>query len=229
MKRVLFLLTFIFMGIGMATAQTATITGKVYSEADGEPVFGASVFVVGTSVGAGTDMEGNFTIENVPATATTLRVSYVGMTTQEVQIVRGKPMRVILVEDGVTLDDVVVVAYGSAKREAVTGSVTSVKGETLASAPVTSVDKALSGKLAGVQVTASSGQPGAASQIRIRGNSSINASNAPLWVVDGIPVVSGGTGEMTNTSNGIATINPNDIESITVLKDAAAQCDDVPV
>ena len=204
-------MTFIFMGIGMAAAQTATITGKVYSEADGEPVFGASVFVVGTSVGAGTDMDGNFTIENVPATATTLRVSYVGMTTQEVKILRDKPMKIVLVEDGVTLDDVVVIAYGTAKKSAFSGSATVVKSEDLAKAQVTNPVSALSGKMAGVQLFSASGQPGSSPTVRIRGISSINAGNDPLIILDGTPY----DGSLNN-------INTQDIESMTVLKDAAA-------
>ncbi len=211
MKRVLFLLTFICMGIGMATAQTTTITGKVYSEADGEPVFGASVFVVGTTVGAGTDMEGGFTIENVPATATTLRVSYVGMTTQEVKITRGKPMKIILVEDGVTLDDVVVVAYGTAKKSAFTGSASVVKAENIEKRQVSNVTNALSGAIAGVQVTSSNGQPGVSATVRVRGVGSLNAGNDPLYVVDGMPF-----------DGDISSINPADIENMSVLKDAAA-------
>ena len=204
-------MTFIFMGIGMAAAQTATITGKVYSEADGEPVFGASVFVVGTSVGAGTDMDGNFTIENVPATATTLRVSYVGMTTQEVKILRDKPMRIVLVEDGLALDEVMVIAYGTAKKSAFSGSATVVKSEDLAKAQVTNPVSALSGKMAGVQLFSASGQPGSSPTIRIRGISSINAGNDPLIILDGTPY----DGSLNN-------INTQDIESMTVLKDAAA-------
>ena len=204
-------MTFICMGIGMATAQTATITGKVYSEADGEPVFGASVFVVGTSVGAGTDMEGNFTIENVPATATTLRVSYVGMTTQEVKILRDKPMKVVLVEDGLALDEVMVVAYGTAKKSAFTGSATVVKSEDIAKAQVTNPVAALSGKMAGVQLHTASGQPGTSPTILIRGISSINAGNDALIIVDGAPY----DGSLNN-------ISTQDIESITVLKDAAS-------
>ncbi len=211
MKRVLFLLTFICMGIGMATAQTTTVTGKVYSEADGEPVFGASVFVVGTTVGAGTDMEGGFTIENVPATATTLRVSYVGMTTQEVKITRGKPMKIILVEDGVTLDDVVVVAYGTAKKSAFTGSASVVKAENIEKRQVSNVTNALSGAIAGVQVTSANGQPGVSATVRVRGVGSLNAGNDPLYVVDGMPF-----------DGDISSINPADIENMSVLKDAAA-------
>ena len=204
-------MTFICMGIGMATAQTSTITGKVYSEGDGEPVFGASVFVVGTTVGASTDMDGNFTIENVPSTATTIRVSYVGMTTQEVQIVRGKPMKISLVEDGVTLDDVVVVAYGTAKKSAFTGSASVVKAENIEKRQVSNVTNALSGAIAGVQITSANGQPGVSATVRVRGVGSLNAGNDPLYVVDGMPF-----------DGDISSINPADIESMSVLKDAAA-------
>ena len=199
------------MGIGMATAQTATITGKVYSEADGEPVFGASVFVIGTTVGASTDIDGNFTIENVPATATTLRVSYVGMTTQEVHILRDKPMKVMLVEDGVSLDEVMVVAYGTAKKSAFTGSATVVKSEEIGKVQVTNPVAALSGKMAGVQLHAASGQPGSSPSIRIRGISSINAGNDPLIILDGAPY-----------DGSLNDISTQDIESMTVLKDAAS-------
>ena len=204
-------MTFICMGIGMAAAQTSTIKGRVYSEADGEPVFGASVFVVGTTVGAATDMDGNFTIENVPATATTVRVSYVGMTTQEVKILRDKPMRIGLVEDGVSLDEVMVVAYGTAKKSAFTGSAKVVDSEVLENTQVTSVTNALAGKVAGVQLTSSNGAPGSQASITIRGISSINAGNSPLIIVDGAPY----SGDLNN-------INTQDVESMTVLKDAAS-------
>ena len=205
----------------LASAQSLTVTGTVFDADSGDPIPFASIRVNGTMTGAAAGADGAYSI-TVPSGNSVLIFSFVGYKTTEIAVDGRAVIDCELSPDATALDDVVVVAYGSAKREAVTGSVTSVKGESIASSPVTSVDKALSGKLAGVQITAQSGQPGAASQIRIRGNSSINASNAPLWVVDGIPVISGGTSEMTNTSNGIATINPNDIESITVLKDAAA-------
>ena len=204
-KHLLLLMTLLFASIGLAPAQTITVTGTVVAEKDGQPIAGAYVLVNGTTLGTMTNELGEFGIRQVPEDAKEIIVTFLGMTTASAPV-QAEPVKVVMKEDMNYLDDVVVVAYGSAKREAVTGSVTSVKGETLASAPVTSVDKALSGKLAGVQVTAVSGQPGAQSQIRIRGNSSINASNAPLWVVDGIPVIIDGTGEMTNISSGIATL-----------------------
>ncbi len=212
MKRVLFLLTFICLGIGMATAQTQKVTGKVISETDGSAVIGASVLVVGTQTGVSTDIEGNFTIENVPSSATTLRVSYIGMTTQEVKIVRGKSMKIVMVEDAKVLDDVMIVAYGTAKKSQFTGSAAVVKSEEIGKIQTSNATQALQGKMAGVQLTNASGQPGAASpSIRIRGISSINAGNAPLIILDGVPF----DGDMNN-------INAQDIESMTVLKDAAS-------
>ena len=211
MKRVLFLLAFICMGIGMATAQTTKVTGRVFSESDGEPVIGASILVMGTNLGASTDIEGNFTIENVPASATTLRVSYVGLATQEVKIVRGKAMKIVMTEDAAVLDDVMVVAYGTAKRSAFTGSATAVKSEEIGKAQVTNPIAALSGKMAGVQLHTASGQPGTAPTVHIRGISSINAGNDALIIVDGAPY----DGSLNN-------INTQDIESMTVLKDAAS-------
>ena len=212
MKRVLFLLTFICLGIGMATAQVSKVTGKVYSEADGEPVIGASVLVLGTTLGANTDIEGNFTIENVPASATTLRVSFMGMSTQEVHIVRGKAMKIVLVEDSKVLDEVIVQAYGTAKKSQFTGSAAVVKSEEIGKIQTSNATNALAGKMAGVQLTNASGQPGATTPtIRVRGISSINAGNAPLIILDGAPY----DGDMNN-------INSQDIESMTVLKDAAS-------
>lgn len=220
--RLFFTAIMVLMTAGLASAQSQTVKGTVSDAATGDPIPFASIQVKGTMTGAAAGADGTYSITVPSAQNSVLVFSFVGYKTVEIPVEGKMAVDCALSVDATALDDVVVVAYGSAKREAVTGSVTSVKGETLASTPVTSVDKALSGKLAGVQITAVSGQPGAPSQIRIRGNSSINASNAPLWVVDGIPVILDGTSEMTNMSNGIATINPNDIESITVLKDAAA-------
>ena len=210
MKRVLFLLTFICLGIGTIAAQSAKVTGRV-TDTNGEAVIGASVYVIGTNLGANTDVEGNFTIENVPSSATTLRVSYIGMTTQEVHILKGKPMKIVLVEDGVSLDEVMVVAFGTAKKSAFTGSAKVVDSEVLENTQVTNVTNALSGKVAGVQLTSSNGAPGSQATINIRGISSINAGNSPLIIVDGAPY----SGDLNN-------LNPNDVESMTVLKDAAS-------
>ncbi len=203
------------------SAQSVKVSGTVTDASNGDPVIGAAVQLKGsTSNYTLTDSFGAYSI-SVPSNAT-LTVSCMGYVLAEVSVNGRQNLDIALNPDSQLLDETIVVAYGTAKREAVTGSVSAVKGQGLAEAPVSSVDKMLSGKLAGVQISANSGQPGAASQIRVRGTSSINASNAPLWVVEGIPIISAGTSEMTNQSNSIATINPNDIESITVLKDAAA-------
>ena len=204
-----------------AYAQDITVTGTVTDASTEETVIGASVQLKGsTTVYAMTDDLGGYSI-TVPSNGV-LVVSFLGYKTVEIPVNGRTTIDVALEFEAEMLDDVVVVAYGTARKEATTGSVATVSGDVIAEAPVTSVDKMLSGKMAGVQVTASSGQPGASSQIRIRGISSINAGNDPLWVVDGIPVMTGNYSYFTNTGNAIASINPNDIESITVLKDAAA-------
>ena len=219
-KLVLSAATFLLIG-ALGFAQNVRVGGTVKDES-GNPLPGAAVFVQGTTQGAVTNFEGEYTL-NAPANGS-LTVSIIGYKEQTVPVNGRTAIDFVMVEDAQVLEDVVVVAYGTQKREAVTGSVSSVKGETLASAPVTSVENALSGKLAGVAISANSGQPGANTYIRIRGNGSINASNAPLWVIDGIPVVSGPVNFTGNAQSGSAlnALNPNDIESITVLKDAAA-------
>lgn len=136
------MMTLLFASIGLATAQTLTVTGTVVSEKDGQPVAGAYVLVNGTTIGTMTNDKGEFGIAAVPADAKEIIVTFLGMSTAKAPV-QAAPLFITMEEDMNYLEDVVVVAYGSAKREAVTGSVTSVKGETLASAPVTSVDKAL--------------------------------------------------------------------------------------
>ena len=221
MKRLTVLLACILMGIGSITAQTARVTGRVTGSADGEPIVGASVAVKEVpSKGAATDVNGRFELTGLPAEAKTLVISFIGMNTVEVPVA---PRVVVeLEEESELLDDVVIVAYGTTKREAKTGSVVSVASDKITSLPASSIDKMLSGKLAGVQITSQSGQPGSSTSIRIRGTSSINSGNEPLYVVDGIPVMNGDQSTFTNTNNAIAMINPDDIESITVLKDAAS-------
>ena len=203
-----------------AYAQDITVTGTVTDASTEETVIGASVQLKGsTTVYAMTDDLGGYSI-TVPSNGV-LVVSFLGYKTVEIPVNGRTTIDVALEFEAEMLEDVVVVAYGTARKEATTGSVATVSGDVIGEAPVTSVDKMLTGKMAGVQVTASSGQPGASSEIRIRGISSINAGNDPLWVVDGIPVMTGNYSYFTNTGNAIASINPNDIESITVLKDAA--------
>jgi len=217
-KRLTTFLACLFLSIGMAFAQTK-VTGSVVSQEDGQPVIGASVVVVGTSVGTATDINGEFSL-TVPEGKKTLRISSVGMETLEVPV-RSR-VKVMLTSDQRALDEIIVVGYGTTRREAKTGSIASVGSEEISEIPATSIDKMLGGKLAGVSISQSSGQPGSFSDIRIRGNSSINADNNPLIVVDGVAILMGDDADFTNTSNPLAMVNPNDVESITVLKDAAS-------
>ncbi|MDX9781907.1 MAG: TonB-dependent receptor [Bacteroidales bacterium] len=221
MKKIRLILTVLIAFVtSVAYSQSISITGTVTDASTGEPIPFASVLVKGTRTGVSTDLNGKYTISAAPTAVLTF--SSIGYTESDIPVSNRTSIDAVLSPSAIALEDVLVVAYGTVRREAKTGSVSTVKGEGIAEVPVTSVDKMLAGKMAGVQVTAASGQPGASSQIRVRGTSSINAGSEPLWVVDGIPVMNGDQTYFTNTGNAIASINPSDIESITVLKDAAA-------
>lgn len=195
-------------GIGLY-AQNRTYHGVVLDATNSEPLIGATIMPVGGGNGSAADVDGSFAI-TVPAKVTKAQVSYIGYTTKTVEL---KPdMKIMLEPSGaVSLDDVVVVAYGTATKESLTGSVAVVGSKEIEDRPVTSVTAALEGNAPGVQVNNTVGQPGSDPQIRIRGFNSINGSNAPLYVVDGIPY-----------NGSIADLNPADIESMSVLKDAAS-------
>lgn len=225
MRKKFFLLIIVCLVMGAGVmAQTSTVSGTVFAEDNNEPIIGASVLVKGTTLGAVTDIEGKFTILNVPGTAKTVIVSFVGM--QKVEAAIKPAMKVVLKSDSELLDEVMVVAYGTAKKSSYAGSASLVKADALKDIPTTSFENALNGKVAGLQLTNNSGQAGSAPAIRIRGIGSMNAGNEPLYVVDGVPVSSGNTGQMSgelySTNNIMNTLNPEDIESISVLKDAAA-------
>ena len=208
-RKLMLLMTCLRIGIGLVNAQISKVTGNVTSEEDGLPVVGASVLVKGTTVGTVTDIDGNFTLTNVPSSAGTLVISFIGMQSQEVKI---KPnVKVVLTSDSEQLEEVMVVAYGTAKKSAFTGSAATIKNEKITSRQTSNVTNALAGQVAGVQTTSSTGQPGKDATVRIRGIGSISASNTPLYVVDGVPY----DGE-------ISAISTSDIESMTVLKDAAS-------
>lgn len=225
MRKKFFLLIIVCLVMGAGVmAQTSTVSGTVFAEDNNEPIIGASVLVKGTTLGAVTDIEGKFTILNVPGTAKTVIVSFVGM--QKVEAAIKPAMKVVLKSDSELLDEVMVVAYGTAKKSSYAGSASLVKADALKDIPTTSFENALNGKVAGLQLTNNSGQAGSAPAIRIRGIGSMNTGNEPLYVVDGVPVSSGNTGQMSgelySTNNIMNTLNPEDIESISVLKDAAA-------
>lgn len=193
-----------------AMAQTRTLSGVVVSSSDGEPVVGATVIPVGGGQGTATDIDGNFKL-NVPNNTKEIQVSYVGMHTVRVKAEFGKPMRIELTSTASDLDEVMVVAYGTAKKSAYTGSASVVKADAIEGSLVSNATDALNGKIAGVQLQSSNGQPGTSPTVLIRGVGSLNASNNPLYVLDGVPY----DGEVAN-------ISTMDIESMTVLKDAAA-------
>ena len=214
---------FVLLGVTLL-AQNVQVSGVVRERA-GDVVPGAAVQLKGsTTVYAMTDALGNFRI-SVPSNGT-LVVSCLGFHTVEIPVSGRSVIDVTLETDTEMLEETIVVAYGTVRREANTGSVSSVRGAELATTPATSIDKMLTGKMAGVQLSSYSGQPGSTTSIRIRGTSSINAGNEPLWVVDGIPIIADDNRAFSNygvgSGSNTAFINPNDIESITVLKDAAA-------
>jgi TonB-linked SusC/RagA family outer membrane protein len=187
--------------------QQKTITGVV-KDRTGEEIIGASVMAKSTMQGTITDMNGKFTL-NVNADVKSVTVSYVGMKTIEVKI-SSSPMIIQLEDDAQTLDDVVVIGYGTSKKRDLTGSVTSISGKSIAQIPVTGTAQALTGRLAGVQVTTADGSPDSEILVRVRGGGSITQDNTPLYIVDGFP------------ADNINSVSPSDIESIDVLKDASS-------
>ena len=225
MKKAKLFFSALFLLIGLTLAAQNVQVSGVVRESAGDVVTGAAVQLKGsTTTYAMTDALGNYRI-SVPSNGT-LVVSCLGYQTVEIPVNGRQVIDITLETDSEMLEETIVVAYGTVRREANTGSVSSVKSTALAAAPATSVDKLLTGKMAGVQLSSYSGQPGSTSTIRVRGTSSINAGNEPLWVVDGIPIIADDNRAMSNYGVGGGTntafLNPNDIESITVLKDAAA-------
>ncbi len=210
-------------------ASAAPISGKVADAGTGEAIIGATIYDARSHVGVVSDAEGNFRIE-VASFPSELKISYVGYEQQTIRVKGGDDDHLVvsLKEEGQKLDEIVVVGYGTQKRTQLTGSVTKVKADIFETSQSATLDGALSGQVAGLNVTASSGQPGADSHIRIRGGNSINASNEPLYVIDGFiyfkdaSASSTGLGGIEGGLNPLATINPNDIESVEVLKDVSA-------
>ena len=204
-----FVLT-VVLGWSLAfAAEAQTLRGGVKT-AKGEPVIGAAVVVEGTSLGISTNVDGSFELKVPDAQKAVLVVSYIGMKTQRVPVAGKTQIDVVMEEDNTTLEDVVVIGYGTVKRRDLTGSVASVTGDKLAMNPVSNVAQALQGQLPGVQVTSQDGRPGASMSIRVRGGNSITQSNDPLFIVDGVQVST------------IDDISADNIESLDVLKDAAS-------
>ena len=219
--RIVMMLIYLFFSIGLLTAQDATVQGIVVSS----PVVGASVLVVGTSLGVTTDIDGKFVIQNVPGTAKEIRVSYIGMQSQNMAISKGM-MRIVLKIDAQVLDEVVVTAMGISRNKALGYAATSVKGDEIANSRTVNPMNALQGKVAGVDISTAPG-PGATQNVIIRGASSFG-NNQPLYVVDGVPITNeqnrsgDDLNDQVDFGSGINALNPDDIADMTVLKGAAA-------
>ena len=196
----LFLLLIAICAISLGMSAQQVVRGQV-TDANGEPLIGATVQPIGGGNGAATDVNGEFSL-NLPYNVKTLKVSYVGYKTQELPVQPN--MAITLSDNGTALDEVMVVAYGTAKKTSYTGSAEAVSNKKLELRPVTDATKALEGNVAGLQVTSASGQPGSSPSIQIRGYGSINAYSTPLYVVDGAPF-----------DGNLSSIAPSDIESMT--------------
>ncbi|MDP5170022.1 MAG: TonB-dependent receptor, partial [Bacteroidia bacterium] len=199
-----------------------TVSGTVSDAANGEPIEGVAVIVKGTTTGMFTDASGGYSLQ-VPESGKVLVFSYVGYVTIETEIT-GSRVNMSLQEDAFELEEVVVTGFGTTKRKDLTGAVSSISGDALVDVPDVGIQNALQGRASGVQVTKNSGTPGGGIDVRVRGSTSISASNQPLFVIDGVPLIAGSfsqNGVGGAGTNALADINPNDIESIEVLKDAS--------
>jgi TonB-linked SusC/RagA family outer membrane protein len=209
MKRILILTGLLLLMGTSLLAQTVRVTGRVTDAADGSTLPGVSVVVKGTTQGTVTDINGRYEVTTAPNAV--LVFSFIGMTPQEVPVDGKSVINVSLESETALLEEVIVVAYGTARRSSFTGSASQVTSEKIESRPISHITRAIEGQSAGVQVTSGSGQPGTGQTIRVRGYSSFNADSNPLYIVDGVPY-----------DLDISNLNPNDIESISVLKDASA-------
>ena len=220
-----FLLFGTFLCFGLASAQE--VSGTV-SDASG-PLPGASVVVKGTTNGAQTDFDGNFTISDVDASAV-LVFSYIGYKTQEVAVGNQTTLNIMMEEDAQALQEVVIIGYGTTTVKDATGAVSAVTSEDFNGGVISSPEQLIQGKTAGVQISQGSGEPGSGVAIRIRGTSSVRSNNDPLFVVDGVPLPSGGSSSegtdigvgSSSARNPLSFLNPNDIESMSILKDASS-------
>lgn len=220
LKRTFLLLCVLLLSMLQIYAQSR-VTGKVTDSADGSAIPFASVMVKGTTNGVSTDANGLYVISNVPANAT-LVFSNIGYQTQEIPVNNRAEINVALIQQAVGLDQVLVVAYGTTTKGSYSGSATQLRQESFKDVPVLNFEQAIVGAVPGVQISQKSGQPGSLPEIRIRGFGSFNAGNEPLYVIDGVPATSGDYGSGNMYTSSMNFLNPGDIESITVLKDAAA-------
>lgn len=221
MKKILLSFLLLFTSITFAFSQNNVVTGKVTDQKDGSSLPGVTVSVKGSpTIGVQTDVNGKYSL-SVPATAKTLVFKYIGFKELEIAIT-GSVLNVIMETDSKQLTEVLVVGYGTQKRQNVTGSISSISAKEIESTPVTSLEQAIQGKSAGVFVQADNGKLGQGIQIRVRGSSSVSAGTQPLYILDGIPITTDNLSSTSAATNPIADINFNDIESIQILKDASA-------
>lgn len=223
LAKLLFLLLFACFGfVPGAYAQTGSVSGKV-TDSKSEGIPGATVLIEGSTLGSSSNVDGTYNIQNVPAGPHTLVISFVGYNTvrRPVTVTAGQNTEVTagLTENTTQLSEAVVVGYGTQRRQDVTGAIATVSSKQFVQGQVTNPEQLIQGKTPGVSITTGGGAPGAATTIRVRGGSSLNASNDPLIIIDGVPVENSG---VSGASNALSLINPNDIETFTVLKDASA-------
>jgi len=225
MHRIFLLLLFSFTSYqSFAQENEVRITGVVTGE-NGDPIPGVSIFIRNTSTGTISEFDGNYQL-SIPSNAVYMVFSYIGFHTVEEPINNRTVIDVIMTEDTKQLEEIVITGYSSQKKADVIGAISSLDPAVIKDMPITGLDQALQGQVSGVSVTQSSGTPGGGMMVRVRGNSSISSSNRPLYIVDGIPVRDGGLSTRSfggQSDNALATINPNDIESIEILKDASAK------
>lgn len=223
MKRKLFsLIILCLFAVFNARAQTKVITGKVIAVADGLPIPAVSVRISGSKIATQTDADGRFSIV-APSSAKTIEFSYLGFVTLRENIGDRKAINISLQADQTGLEEVIVTGFGqTVKKRDITGAVSSISAKEIEKVPLISFDRAMQGRLPGVRVTTNSGTPGASVSVLIRGTGSFNASTAPLYIVDGIQINSGDLSRSLSTSNILNNLNPDDIETIDVLKDASS-------
>lgn len=218
-KNVSLFIAFVLTAL-ISLAQNRMVTGKVVDD-KGSPIANASIIAKGTTIGTTSGTDGTFNL-SVPTATQFLTISSLNFTSKDMRIPASNILSVSLISSSENLQDVVVVGYSTVNRSSLSGSVAKISGNDIINRPVLSMDQALTGKAAGVQINTSSGLVGDAVTIRVRGSSSISSGGQPLIVMDGVPLIQGNQGQLYNPANALADINPNDIESVEVLKDAAA-------
>ncbi|MCF8282898.1 MAG: TonB-dependent receptor [Bacteroidales bacterium] len=215
------LTTLLAFGAMMMFAQNRTLTGKILDGESGEPLYGATVLAQGTSNGTIADIDGNFSL-TVPTDTKVLLVSYTGYNSQEIAIGASNVIDITMAPNVTALNEIVVVGYGTQIKSTLTGNIAKLDGDRLKDLPVSSMEQGLQGKTAGVFIESANGKPGGAVRVRIRGAGSITASNQPLYIVDGVPISVDAQNISGGALNPLADLNPNDIESVEILKDASA-------